>query len=210
MIINPSKEALNKLVRHQINNLFILGVDEEEVLNLVFPQALNKVEVCFGASRNKYYARDGQVYFSIYHSGQYCIFLYFLSRLVYLSCSGCRDLADKIYYLNKVLNGLDLFYEVEMPDVFHLDHPVGSVMGRAEYGEGFSFSQLCTVGNNKGVYPRIGNNVRMLSGSKLIGNSVVGDNVLISANCYIKDFDIPSDSIVFGSSPHLTIKQRKG
>jgi serine O-acetyltransferase len=38
-------------------------------------------------------------------------------------------LADRIYYLNKALNGLDLFYEVEMPDVFYLDHPVGTVIG---------------------------------------------------------------------------------
>lgn len=51
------------------------------------------------------------------------------------------------------MNGCDLYHEVNLPHYFTLDHPVGSVMGRAEYGEGFSFGQNCTVGNNKGIYP---------------------------------------------------------
>lgn len=96
-----------------------------------------------------------------------------------------------------------------MPQVFHLDHPVGSVMGRASYGENFTFAQLCTVGNNKGIFPTIGDNVQMLSGSKILGKCLIGDNAIISANTYIKDEDVPSNSLVFGSSPSLIIKSRK-
>jgi serine O-acetyltransferase len=106
------------------------------------------------------------------------------------------------------LNHLDLFYEVNLPKVFFLDHPVCSVIGRAVYGELFSFSQNCTVGNNKGVYPTIGRNVRMASGSKVLGDCRIGDNVIISANAYVKDTDIPSCSLVFGSSPNLVLKSR--
>jgi len=210
MIISPSREALSKLVRHQVHNLFMLEESEAAVLVESLPEVLKRVENCFGQSRNKYYWKDGEVFFSIYHSGQYCIFLYFLSRQVFLAYPEFRGLADKVYYLNKALNGLDLYYEVVMPDVFHLDHPVGSVMGRAKYGENFSFAQLCTVGNNKGVFPVIGNNVKMLSGSKLIGKSTVGNNVIVSANAYVKDADIPGNSLVFGSSPNLVIKERRG
>ena len=209
MIISPSLEMLNKLIRHQISNLFLLEQDEEEVLTRVLPQVLEKTESCFGKSGNKYYKKNGEVFFSIYHSGQYCIFLYFLSRQIYMAASDNRTLADKVYYLNKALNGLDLYYEVVMPSVFHLDHPVGSVMGRASYGENFTFSQLCTVGNNKNIFPKIGKNVTMLSGSKIVGNCLVGDNVVVAANAYIKDTDIPENSLVFGSSPDLVIKQRK-
>jgi serine O-acetyltransferase len=93
-----------------------------------------------------------------------------------------------------------------MPDVFFLDHPVGSVLGRATYGLNFSFSQNCTVGNNKGIFPTIGKNVQMLSGSKILGRCKIGDNVIVSANTYIKDTDIPANSLVFGSSPNLVIK----
>lgn len=211
MIISPGGvDTLNKLIRHQIHNLFLLEETENEILARSLPAALNKVEQCFSQSKNKYYWKDGEVFFSIYHSGQYCIFLYFLARQVFLEDPEHRILADKIYYLNKTLNGLDLYYEIAMPDVFHLDHPVGSVMGRAKYGNNFTFAQLCTVGNNKGVFPKIGKNVQMLSGSKILGNCIIGDDVIVSANTYIKDTNIPENSLVFGSSPNLIVKQRKG
>lgn len=211
MNISPSFEALDQLIKHQVNNFFLLSDNESLIIDYCLPSALDATENCFKHSKNKYYSSNNQVFFSIYHSGQYCIFLYFLARQVFTNYPKERDLADKIYYLNKALNGLDLFYEVNMPKIFHLDHPVGSVMGRATYGNNFSFNQLCTVGNNKGVFPTIGENVKMYSGSKILGNSKIGNNVHISANCYIKDEDIPDNSIVFGSSPNLVIKkQNKG
>lgn len=208
MIISPSFETLDKLIRHQVHSLFLLDEIESELISNSLNEALNKTERSFSQSSNKYYKRDGQVFFSIYHSGQYCIFLYFLSRQIFLDNPGNSTLADKIYYLNKSLNGLDLFYEIKMPEAFQLDHPVGSVMGRATYGNNFTFAQLCTVGNNHGVFPTIGENVTMLSGSKILGNCIIGANVIVSANTYIKDTDIPANSLVFGSSPNLTIKQR--
>lgn len=208
MIISPSSDALKKLIQHQIHNLFFLEKVEVSALLTATDQALQKTNICFKESSNKYYRKNGRVFFSIFHSGQYCIFLYFLSRQIFLHHHKNRELADKIYYLNKALNGLDLYYEVEMPEVFHLDHPVGSVIGRAKYGNNFSFSQLCTVGNNKGVFPVIGENVQMLSGSKILGRCNIGDNVIVSANTYIKDTDVPSNSLVFGNPHNLVIKNR--
>ena len=105
-----------------------------------------------------------------------------------------------------MLHSADLYYEVELPQVFRLDHPVGSVMGRAKYGNNFFFCQGCTVGNNKGVYPVIGENVSMLSGSKILGKCDIGDNVTLSANSYVKDTDVPANTVVFGSSPKLIFK----
>ena len=210
MIIEPSFKMLEKLIKHQVHNLFLLENTEADVIAKILPKVIVKTEKCFRFSKNKYYRKDGEVFFSIYHSGQYCVFLYFLARQILLDFPEERTLADKLYFLNKSLNGLDLYYEIVMPNVFHLDHPVGSVMGRASYGEHFSFAQQCTVGNNKGIFPVIGNNVQMLSGSKILGKCNVGDNVIISANSYIKDEDIPSNSLVFGSSPSLVIKPRRG
>ena len=132
-------------------------------------------------------------------------FLYFLSNYIY-ACNNNTSLADRLYYLNKSLNGLDLYYEVNLPEVFFLDHPVGSVIGRGIFGNGFSFSQNCTVGNNKGVYPTLGENVKMMSGSKILGNCKIGNKVVISANTYIKDTDIPSLSLVFSANDKLIIK----
>lgn len=206
MIISPSLNMLEKLIKHQLNSFFIIDKKESEIISSVLSESLSITNNCFYFSKNKYYSKDGEVFFSIYHSGQYCIFLYFISRQVFIDYPEERGLADKLYLLNKALNGLDLYYEVVMPKVFNLDHPVGSVMGRASYGENFSFSQQCTVGNNQGIFPVIGDNVQMLSGSKILGKCNIGNNVTISANSYIKDEDIPSDSLVFGSSPSLIIK----
>ena len=146
------------------------------------------------------------MFFNPFHSGQYCIYLYYLSNEVWKY--GDSILADKVYYLNKIMNGCDLFYEVELPEVFMLDHPVGSVMGRAIYGERFTFGQNCTVGNNKGIYPKIGCNVKLSTHSSIIGNCHIGDNVTIGAYACVKDQDIPDNSIVFGQSPNLIIKSK--
>lgn len=208
MEVHPSEAMLRDLIRHQIKNLFLLEAEEEQVLLDSLPAALKRTEFCFAFSQNKYYRRDGKVFFSIYHSGQYCVFLYYLAREIFTETPVQRTLADKVYFLNKVLNGIDLYYEVEMPAVFHLDHPVGTVLGRASYGDGFTFSQHCTVGNNRSVFPVIGENVTMYSGSKVLGRCHIGANVEIAANTMIKDTDIPADSIVFGSSPHLVIKPK--
>jgi serine O-acetyltransferase len=209
MVIDPSYDILERLVKHQIGSLFLLDEKEGWCLSKILPSVLLKTEICFSFSLNKYYRKDGKVFFSVYNAAQYCIFLYFVSRELYVSRKEYRQLADKVYYLNRSLNGIDLFYEVEMPEVFYLDHPLGSVLGRAQYGNHFRFAQGCTVGNNKGFFPVIGENVTMFSGSKILGRCMIGDNVWISANSYIKDTDIPSDSIVFGSYPDLLIKPKR-
>jgi serine O-acetyltransferase len=210
MKIEITREELSALIRRQLNHLFILREGAEtDYLEASIDPTLSKIEHCFKHTANRYYHQDGQAYFNPFHSGQYCIFLYFLSRTISLNDPDYRTLADRVYFLNKALNAIDLFYEVELPDVFALDHPVGTVLGRAQYGKFFTFNQNNTVGENKGIYPRIGENVYMASGSKLIGDSTVGDNVMLSANSYVKDADIPSCSLVFGSSPNLIIKSRE-
>ena len=107
------------------------------------------------------------------------------------------------------MNACDLFYEVELPEIFKLDHPVGSVMGRAMYADHFTFGQNCTVGNNRGVFPVIQENVRMAANSMILGDCLVGENSIIGAGACVKDENIPDNSIVFGQSPNLIIKKRK-
>lgn len=151
-LVIPYDEII-KLVHKQIDNIFNLENNEKELINNIFQKVLERCERNFSNSSNKYYTNNGITKFNPYHSGQYCIFLYYLSNEVWKN--GNSILADKVYYLNKTLNSCDLFYEVELPNIFMLDHPVGSVMGRAKYSDFFSFGQNCTIGNNKGVYPRL-------------------------------------------------------
>jgi serine O-acetyltransferase len=207
MRITIGRDKLNELIIRQLVNIFFLDHSEKESVLLSISEALQRSELCFIANTNKYYwDENGDVMFHPYHSVQYCIFLYFLSRVLFLN--NHNVIADKVYYLNKIFNCLDLYYEIEMPDVFFIDHPVGSVMGRGKYGNYFIFQQNCTVGGNHGVYPEFGEYVWMFANSTVIGNSKIGNNVFISATTYIKDQDIPDNTIVFGNSPNLLFKSK--
>lgn len=200
---------LDRLVTRQIDHLFgFRRAGEKALLKKCIRKALKRCEGSFGRVRNKYYQKNGRTFFNPFHTGQYATFLYFLSRAVHGAGPSARSLADRIYALNKALHAVDLFYEVELPDIFFTDHPLGTVMGRARYGDHFAFAQNCTVGNNRGFYPVIGRNVRMLAGSKILGKCRIGDHVTLAADACVKDTDIPSGSVVFGQSPRLTIKRR--
>ena len=106
------------------------------------------------------------------------------------------------------MNSVDWYFELALPDIFGVEHPLGSVMGRANYSDYFFFYQGCTIGGHKGHYPTIGKNVTMYANSSIIGKSIVGDYVTLSIGTIIKDEDIPSCSLVFGQSPNLTIKKK--
>lgn len=104
-----------------------------------------------------------------------------------------------------MLNGVDLYYQVNLPKIFGAEHPLGTVLGKAEYGNKLFVYQGVTVGGNKMKYPKIGENVTMYSNSKILGNAVIGNNVAVSANTYIKGEKIPNNCLVFGTSPNLVI-----
>jgi serine O-acetyltransferase len=69
--------------------------------------------------------------------------------------------------------------------------------------------ELALIKISKGKYPRIGNDVKMWSNSKMLGDCEIGDNVIISSGTYIKDQNVPSNKLVFGSSPNLVFKDNK-
>lgn len=199
--------AIIDVVSAQLNNVFCAADNELGTVKQYHHIAYDRAMTSLSGFNNKYLTSE----LSPFNSVIYCNYLYWLSRILFKN--GENTIADKVYYLNKMLNSVDLFYAIELPETWSCEHPLGSVMGRAKYGNRFFFYQGCTVGGNrnKGIleYPVIGENVIMYSDSKIIGNSIIGNNVLISANAYIKNEKIPDDSIVFGQSPNLIIKQRR-
>ena len=48
----------------------------------------------------------------------------------------------------------------------------------------------------------------MYSNSTIIGETTIGNYVIISSGTYIKNENIPDNCIVFGQSPNLVIKER--
>jgi serine O-acetyltransferase len=209
MIFEIPKKAIIKGVIRQLNSFFSISADEISVIDSLSGIVFQRCEYNFLKNENKYYSRNSETYFSPYHSGQYTVFLYYFSNTIFKEEKDYLKLADKIYYLNRTMNGCDLFYEVELPEIFSLDHPLGSVMGRAKFGNYFAFSQTCTVGNNNNIFPVIGEHVTMSVNSMILGDSKIGNNVILGAGACVKDQDIPDNSMVFGNSPNLIIKNRK-
>lgn len=198
-----SVPQLEEILIRRLENYFFIEDADKDIIRKYHYDVLQKLKSCFLKVENKYFIKEGEPYFSYVHSGQYLIYLYFFSNIL---AKLDHPLKEKFYYLNKIMHGVDIYCDVELPAVFFFEHPLGMILGRAIYGENFFAMQGCTVGGNKGVYPVIGTNVKMFSNSKIIGDSTIGDNVWVSANTYIKDTNIPSNSMVFGQSPTLIIK----
>lgn len=207
----PENQIIELLVK-QLSGFFFVSEEDKQYLEDAFPLVMVRVNKNFSASSNKYYVRNGETFFNPYHSGQWLVFLYYMSYELAHPQNGKSaksSLADRVYYLNKIMNGCDLFYDIVLPDVFGVEHPVGTVIGRGTIEDGFFFYQGCVVGGNHGIYPVIGKNCKMYAHTKIIGNCHIGDNVTLGAGCLIKDCDIPSNSLVFGESPNLIIKPKK-
>lgn len=204
----PKEDILKGLIR-QLTSFFSITNDEIKDIESLSDIVFMRCEICFSKNDNKYYSKDRKPYFNLYHSGQYTVFLYYFSNTVFKARKHNIKLADKIYYLNRIMNSCDLFYEVELPEVFMLDQPLGTVLGRAKYGNYFKFTQNCTVGSNRNISPVIGEYVTMTANSMVFGNSKIGNNVIIGVGACVKDEDVPDNSLVFGSSPNLIIKKRR-
>lgn len=198
-------QIIEQVIR-QLSNFWTIAEEEQRTVLQYEQEVLARCEYCFQHVDNKYFKPE----MSLLHTGQWLTFLYYFSNT--LSHKGEFVLADKFYYLNKVMHCIDIYHAVNLPDVFFFEHPVGSVFGRALYGTNFFAMQNCTVGGNRDrktgelYYPVIGDNVKMYSVSKIIGKARIGNNVTLSANAYVKDVEVPGGATVFGQSPNLVIK----
>ena len=212
----PPKDILSQL-QLQLRSHFLMSEEELFACESRFEYALAACEENFCHSDNKYYIVENggttTCRFNPYHAIQYMTFLYYLSHDIYNNAK-IGQLCDKIYYLNKIFHSVDLFYAVKLPAHFGAEHPLGAVMGRAKYSDGFFFYQGCTVGGTRDkqgnlYYPTLGENVHMFSNSSILGNSHIGNNVNIGAGCIVKNQDIADNCTVFGESPNLIIKPNK-
>lgn len=201
-------ERIRKILFRQLENFW----DEwdEEVINRQIPEALEQMNKNYSMAASKQRYRDGNMVFDPMYTGTWAIFLYKLSRLLFLE--GNNKEAECIYYLNKVLHSVDWFYQTELPLHFMAEHLLGSVLGRAQYSDYLFVYQGTTIGGNrKGdvlYYPKVGENVVLYANATVLGNTSIGNNVIISANTYIINEDIPNNCIVFGHSPNIIIKEQ--
>lgn len=162
--------------------------------------ALERVEHSFSNIHRKYYEHRGAIHFDHLNGDHMAAFLYLLGNSAW-TATGDSVIPTKLFYLNKIMHGLDLYFSVALPEIFLLVHPVGTVIGNASYGDYFVVYQNCTVGADNGVYPRFGEGTVLYSRSSVLGDCSVGDNVVFAANSFVVNSDVPADSIVVGQFP---------
>lgn len=206
MLTSIKHEDLVTLVISQLNIFFPdASTISADMIRTSSRTALERLEYCSKHINNKYYRRENQTLFNHLHADQYAMFLYFLSRELF-DRTGQSSLCDKVYYLNKVLNGCDIFYEIDLPSIFMLVHPLGTVLGRAKYSDYLVVYQGVRVGSNHGKFPEISEFATLRPGSSIIGDCQVGRNVQFGVNALIIDTDVEKNTTVLGQKPNNVYK----
>ncbi len=203
-----SPEELAFLAARQMNLLFSDNHPVEPYdLVAVVPGALARLEYCFSNIRNKYFFDGHQVVFDHLHGDQYAMWLYLLANELYIK-GGSASVCKKLFLLNKALNGCDIFYEVALPEIFLLVHPLGTVLGRAKYSDFLVVYQRVSVGSNYDIYPTLGSHLTLHPGSSVLGQSIVGCHCSIAAESLLLDRELPPNTIYIGNPRDNIVKQR--
>lgn len=129
------------------------------------------------------------------HSRQYCTFLVVLTRRLHVV--GYYRESDIVAYLNKSLNGCEIFGHVTLPLNFLLGHTLGIVPGKAKYGNNIIIQHGVTVGGWRGESPRIGNHACILNGALIASASILGDNSMVAPGVRVVNQVVPESMVAF-------------
>jgi serine O-acetyltransferase len=125
------------------------------------------------------------------------IFPVFLIRLaIYLQELNLTPIARFIQILLLFLFGLEFNLKIKIGYAFFIGHTVGVVLGASVIGSNCVVSGMCTMGSkemdpllNNSLRPKIGGNVIIGAGCRIIGGINVCANVKLGANTVVP-FDI--------------------
>lgn len=193
-----SKYELMEYVKKQLNFFFPDGkLYFDKNVESAMDFALQRCEYCFKHILVKGYSDKGSAFFYHLNSDQYAQFLwYFANSLWKYDCN--KDICDKLILLNKLLNGVWISYKNNLPDIFLLTHPVGTVLGNAQYSDYLVVSQNVTVNTSSKL--KIGRGCFIAAGAKIIGDEEIGDNVSIGVDTCVYKKSIPKNHLVYRDS----------
>ena len=156
----------------------------------VYSMAKDRYMYCLRHKRLKHHPFD-----LVVSADEYTSFLVFLAASAY--AAGRLDVAETSYLINRRMNGFDCFYTRSMPDVFHLEHPLGAVLGNAVYGNYFVCYQAVTIGGDRQFhYPTLREGVVMYAHSSAIGSCELGANSCVGANAMIFNDVLECDMVL--------------
>lgn len=195
MNLSMSKLELKNYIARQLDNFFpdrycFDGTDVNNALDI----ALQRTEYCFKHINVSHYTRDGEVWFDHLHMDQFSAFIYFLANSLWIESEN-KAICDKLMSLNKVLNALFLSYKCKLPDIFMLNHAVGSFIGNADFADFLIISQNVTINPkfNSSDGPTIGKGVALKAGVSVVGHTQIGNGCLIETNTLLNNANVPDN-----------------
>lgn len=201
---------LTEYLFRQLEMFFPDHQNSKDDLQKIVAKAYQRVIFCFQHIKGKYYSDDNKVYFNHINGDQYCMFLYFASREAFLMEN--ENYYLKLSLLNKHLFSIDLYGHIEMPDIFQLVHPLGTIIGRANFSNYLVIYQGVTIGgvhSKKGIdYPVIGEKVVCFSNCSVIGKVIIESNSVVGANTTIVGGRFTSGITILGNHPKNVIIQK--
>lgn len=184
------------------------NIDDGDLQKMV-SMGLDRLQYSFSKVKDKYYSENDNPLFNHLNSDHMVVLLYYIANSGF-KLNFDKTTLEKLYYLNKIMHSVDIFYSVNLPDIFCVAHPLNTILGHAKYSDYFYVYQNVTVGStNEGIYPTIGRGVALYSNTSIIGNCKIGDNVVMAANSTVINKNIPNDSMVTGYYPNNKIIDNK-
>lgn len=195
-LLGQTPETLTEYIVRQIAAVVPDGSEGEmrQIISRHLAEALDRISYCIDRVAMW---RAGE--FNYLHSSQYCQFIYYLSNTIWRNERNAPA-ATRLFLLNKSLNAIDLFYEIEMPPVFFIGHSVGIVLAKANYGNYLVLYQNSTVGRHLDRIPSIGEGVVLYPNTAVIGGSILEDGVVVSQGTSVIDTHAPARSIAFAGA----------
>ena len=185
---------LNKLIHNYFAPILLCEKINNEYWDIeITGESVYEFEKMTHSLTRKYYEDIGGSKFNPLNSDHMSMLLYLVSKKI-SRIENQTSLADGVSYLNKIMHGIDIWHNVELPKEFFFIHPVGTVLGRAEYGDFLIVYQGVTIGSSKNIYPKFKGSTILYSNSSVLGNSIIGDNTIIGAGAFIIDENIPDNT----------------
>ena len=204
-LVGFSSAELVDYVTRQLGHFFPDGkVGGRDEIAASVDDALDRLRPC--VRLNRVWPKNR---FSYLHSNQYATFLYFLANTIWRKTQN-GDVCNKLYCLNKALNALELFYSIDMPDIFCICHSPGIVLAQASYANYLVLYQNSTVGRvEANERPEFGEGVVMFPNTAIIGNCKIGPRTYLAQGNSIIDGETPGNCVVFSGGGKLLCKPAK-